>query len=83
MKIIVKSEEELVNVATELVHVLNNLRFFTRKWEETYGVELRARKKYYEDKADELLKRLQVTEHRQSNQIKIEVNASTNTEKEG
>lgn len=75
MKIIVKSEEELVNVATELAHVLCNLRHFTRLWNETHGAELRARKKYWEDKCDELLKRLQITEHRQSNQIKIEVNA--------
>lgn len=75
MKILIRDEQELVNVATELVHVLNNLRFFTRKWEENYGVELRARKKYYEEKADELLKRLEITEHRQSNQIKIELNA--------
>ena len=75
MKIKIRDEEELVNVATELAHCLCNLRRFTKLWEDNHGVELMARKKYWEDKSDELLKRLEVTEHRQSNQIKIELNA--------
>lgn len=37
-------------------------------------MELRERKKYWEDKADSLLQRLQVTEHRNPSQIKIEIN---------
>lgn len=74
MRIKVTSEQELVNVATELAHVLSNLRKFQKKWEGAYGVELRERKKYWEDKADSLLQRLQVTEHRNPSQIKIEIN---------
>lgn len=75
MKIRIQDEEELVSVATEALHVLSNLRHFTRDWERIYGAAARNKKKYWEKKADELLKRLQVTEHRQSNQIKIELNA--------
>lgn len=77
MRIIISNEQELVNVATELAHVLCNLRHFTKLWNESHGFELKQRKTYYEQKADELLKRLQVTEHRQSNQIKIEVNENS------
>lgn len=79
MKIRIKDEQELVNVATELAHVLSNLRKFQKKWESNYGVELRERKKYWEDKADSLLQRLQVTEHRNPSQIKIEINEKIQT----
>lgn len=73
MLIKINSEEELISVATELAHCLCNLRKFTKLWEQDHGVELKARKKYYEAKADELIERLQVTEHRNQEQIKIEV----------
>lgn len=79
MKIIVTSESELVNVATELLHVLSNLRKFQKKWESNYGVELRERKKFWEDKADSLLQRLQIPEHRTQSQIKIEINGDERT----
>lgn len=74
MKVIIKNEEELVKVAAELIHVLANLRKFTKLWNETHGVELKSRKKYYEDKADQLIERLQVEDHRNPEQVKIEIN---------
>lgn len=74
MKITVTSEQELVNVATELAHVLSHLRKYQKKWEQNYGVELKNRKKFWEERADALLQRLQVTEHRNPIQIKIEIN---------
>lgn len=77
MKIKIQSEQELIDVCTEALHVLSNLRKFTKLWEESYGVDLKARKKYYEQKADELIKRLQVTENRQQTKIKIEINENT------
>lgn len=79
MIIKINSEEELISVAIELAHCLCNLRKFTKLWEQDYGVELKARKKYWEKKADELIQRLQVTEHRNKEQLKIEVNAKENT----
>lgn len=78
MKITIHSEEELIQVTKELVHVLCNLRKFSKLWEQEYGVKLKERKKYYEAKADELIERLQVPEHRQVGQIKIEINNGTN-----
>lgn len=79
MKIKISSEQELVNVAEELIHVIANLRKFTRLWEETHGVDLKARKKYYEKEADALIERLKVTEHKHPSEIKIEVNGNERT----
>jgi hypothetical protein len=75
MVIKINSEEELLNVDAELIHVIANLRKFTKLWEETHGVELKRNKKYYELKADELIARLQVENHKQVYEIKIEVDA--------
>ena len=74
MKIKITSEQELIDVTTELIHCLSNLRKFTKLWEQRFGVELKERKKYYEKKADELIERLKVTEHRNQQQIKLEIN---------
>ena len=76
MKIKINDEQELVDVCTEALHILSNLRKFTKLWEESYGVDLRRRKKYYEEKADELIERLQVPENRKQSQIKIEINGN-------
>lgn len=76
MKIKINSEEELVKVAQEAVHILNNLRHWTKLWNAHHGKDLRDRKQYWEEKADLFLEQLQVEEHRGQNQIKIEVNGS-------
>lgn len=73
MKVVVHSEQELIEVATEAIHLLNNLRHVTKLWNESHGCELRSRKKYYEELSDKFLEKLKVTEHRQANQIKIEI----------
>lgn len=76
MKIKIKSEEELVNVTEELIHVIANLRKFTKLWEESYGVELKKKKKHYEKRADDLIERIQVPDHVRQYEIKIEVDAN-------
>lgn len=73
MVIKIKSEDELLALCTELLHVTSNMRKFQKLWEHNYGVELRQRKKYYEELADALLEKLNVTEHREAKQIKIEI----------
>lgn len=73
MKIKVSSEDELVKVAQEGIHILNNLRYWTKLWNAHHGRELRDRKQYWEEKADLFLEQLQVEEHRGQNQIKIEM----------
>jgi hypothetical protein len=79
MKIKVSSEEELIKIAEESIRIIANLRKFTRLWDESHGVELKARKKYYEAQADELIERLQSTNLQRREGIKIEINADTNT----
>jgi len=82
MKVVVKSEEELMELGSELLHILVNLRFATKAWERDYGANLRGRKKYYELKADELIQKLQLTKSHHSYQIKIDINAEENTTQE-
>lgn len=73
MKIIINSEDELISVAEEALHILANLRKFTALWENSHGVELKNRKKYYENKADELIQRLQIPDHRHPDQLTIKI----------
>ena len=57
MKIKVTSEEELVEVAKEALHILQNLRHWTKLWNAHHGSELRERKAYWEEKADLFLEK--------------------------
>jgi hypothetical protein len=72
MKIQIHSEQELIKVAEEAIRVIANLRKFTKLWEETYGADLRNRKKCWEELADKFVEQLQV-ELRTNEQIKIEL----------
>jgi hypothetical protein len=76
MKVKIESEQELISVCEEALHIIANIRKFTKLWEQEFGVELKTKKKRYEQMADELIERLQVPEHRRVGQIKIEVNGS-------
>jgi hypothetical protein len=58
MKIIIESEEELLSVAADAIHVLTNLRHWTKEWEKEHGVELKNNKKHFEQRADELIAKL-------------------------
>jgi CTP:phosphocholine cytidylyltransferase-like protein len=75
MKIKVNNEAELLKIAEEAIQVIANLRKFTKLWEESYGVELKNRKKCWEELADKFIERLQVIELKNNEHIKIEVNA--------
>jgi hypothetical protein len=77
MKIKIKDEDELIGIAEEAIRIIANLRKFTKLWEESFGVELKARKKYYEEQADELIKKLEIMELKKSEEIKIEINENT------
>lgn len=77
MKIKIQSEEELIKIAEQAIKVIANLRKFTKLWDESHGVELKARKKYYEAQADELIERLQSTNLQMREGIKIEINTGS------
>lgn len=83
MKIKITSEQELVRVAEEAIKIITNLRKFTILWQETHGVELKNRKKCWEDIADKFIKRLEMPDLKRGENIKIDVDANQNTKKEG
>ncbi len=74
MKIIIRSEEELMQLAVDAVHILHNLRKATDAWRTHYGAVRLNRVKHFEQRADELFKRLTIAEAHKDNPIKIEVN---------
>lgn len=55
----VHSEEELMALSGELLHALVNVRYWTKKWEQEYGCEMKIKKKYWEARADELIAKMQ------------------------
>jgi hypothetical protein len=71
MNIRIESEEELEDKFKKAAHILNNLRYWTAKYEETLGSELKAIKKRWEGKADEFLKELDIPLTKEKTQIKI------------
>jgi hypothetical protein len=82
MKIQIRNEEELLKITEEAIRVIANLRKFTKLWEESYGIQLKDRKKCWEKNADLFIEKLQMLELHRNEHIKIEVNADTNTTKE-
>jgi hypothetical protein len=75
MNIKISSEQELIEVATEAIRVLANLRKFTMLWEESHGVVLKDKKKVWEARADKLIDKLQVPELGRNEHVKIELDA--------
>ena len=73
MKIKIESEEQLVEVCEEALHILANYLKFSELWEKHHGSDLNSRKKYYQRKGWELIKRLEVPEHKSVHEIKIEI----------
>ncbi len=74
MKIIVKDEQELMQLAVNAIHILRNLRKTTDEWREHYGAVRRDRIRYFEEKADALIASLKIvgeTQTKQPSQIEI------------
>lgn len=74
MKIKIESEDELMEVAKEALHLLVNIRHYTKAWEETHGAELKNRKKHFEGRADEFLKKLEMEKSLRSDAVHISIN---------
>jgi CRISPR/Cas system-associated endonuclease Cas1 len=69
------TDEQLQQMHAEALHVLHNLRFWTKRWDEHYGHEARTRKQYWQGKADELLNKFGFDTSKymkESSNIKIE-----------
>ncbi len=61
MRVVINSEEELLDLAKELLYVMANMRHWQDQWSKHYGKTLLAQKKKWEVRADELLERLKTT----------------------
>jgi len=57
--------------ASELAHILLNLRFHTKNWDQHFGYENRLKKKHWEEKADKWLE-----DHRKKDSSSINKNQS-------
>jgi len=55
----------------QALHILHNLRFFTKYWNENGGGQARQYKKYWEEKADNLLNTHGLTLHQNTRSITI------------
>lgn len=71
MNIKITSEKELEEKFIEGIHILNNLRHWTIKYNETLGSSLKGIKKGWEEKADAYLEKLEATPTRVKTEIKI------------
>lgn len=74
MKVVIKDEDELVAITKELLHVLFNLRYYTKLWEWDHGSRTKATKKAWEVKADELLERLEMKKTNHKGDINLSIN---------
>lgn len=69
----VESEEELVELAEEMLHIITNLRYWSKEWSSKYGVDAKRRMKYWEARADELLANRNVPKYERQEQLKIQI----------
>jgi ABC-type uncharacterized transport system ATPase subunit len=57
------TDEQLQQMHAEALHVLHNLRFWTKRWDEHFGCFAKKNKENWEKKADEMLDRFGLHEH--------------------
>lgn len=71
MNIKVKNNSELMEMARDAIHILNNLRHHTKYWDEHYGALAKNAKRKWEERADEFLEKIQATKTNNRSQVKI------------
>ena len=67
----INNEEELKKMTQDLAHILHNLRFYTKYWQEHGGYHARERRKYWEEMADNRLDSIGLTLHNNISSVKI------------
>jgi hypothetical protein len=77
MTVKVETEEELIELSRELIHVLTNLRHVTKEWNKYYGGVLAGRKKEWEKRADELIEKMRATPTHQSTHVQVQINSAS------
>jgi len=69
MRVIINSQEELIEYARDLTHLVANLRHAQKEWQEYYGANLLSRKKFWEKKVDDFINQHNI----EATQIEYEV----------
>lgn len=77
MRVVINTEQELLELSKEFLYVMTNLRYWQNEWSKHHGYVLLQQKKKWEAKADELLERLKTkgSVHKYDVHIKIENDA--------
>ncbi len=70
-KVIHTTDKQVADQFGEVMHILHNLRFFTKYWNENGGGQARQYKKYWEEKADQLLNSHGLTTHQNTRSITV------------
>lgn len=70
-KVIHTTDNRVTDQFAEAMHILHNLRFFTKYWNENGGGQARQYKKYWEEKADQLLTSHGLTTHQNTRSITV------------
>lgn len=70
-KVIETTDQQLPAQLQEALHILHNLRFFTKYWNENGGGQARQYKKRWEEKADKLLNSHGLTTHENIRSITV------------
>lgn len=73
MRITINSEDELVQLTKDLLHIMVNLRAATKDWHEHYGHYRLQKKKMWEGKADDLIAKLDAQRKHSSAEYHITV----------
>jgi len=60
MHLKIESEEELVNIFKELMHLSVNMRHWQKEWKEHYGAANRLAKEKWEERMDKFIEKLNV-----------------------
>lgn len=70
-KVIETTARQIPGQLEEALHILHNLRFFTKYWNEVGGGQAREYKKRWEEKADKLLTSHGLTLHEKTRSITV------------
>jgi len=68
---IILTDDDMKQLAEDLLHIIHNMRFYQKYWKEHYGGRAKERKEYWEQKADEKLNQLGLTEHNNTKSFQI------------
>jgi predicted alpha/beta hydrolase family esterase len=73
MHIKVESEEELKEIAATLLHLSVNMRHWQQQWQEHHGSVLLNKKRDWEERMDEYLKKLGAERTNKQHEVNISI----------